>query len=60
MFYVICPECKAHVEIPADAVGPERTDPWNVTRCLDCGLSFDYDDEEVIAEPEPPRPPAAD
>ena len=53
MYYVICPECKAEVEIPPDAVGPERTDPWNVTQCLECSLSFNYDDEEVVADDRP-------
>lgn len=51
MFYVICPTCQARVEIPADAVGPDRTDPWNVIECEDCGTGFDYDNEEVLTEP---------
>ena len=50
MFYVICPSCEARVEIPADAVGPDRTDPWNVTLCYDCDASSDYDDEDVFAD----------
>jgi predicted Zn finger-like uncharacterized protein len=50
MFYVICPRCQARVEIPADAVGPDRTDPWNVVRCDECNAAFDYDDEDVFAE----------
>lgn len=53
MFYVICPNCDAHCEILKDAIGPERTDPWNVNWCDQCGVSFDYDDEEVIHEPGP-------
>ncbi len=53
MFYVICPTCEARVEIPGDAVGPNRSDPWNVVRCDECDAGFDYDDEDVIAEPEP-------
>jgi predicted Zn finger-like uncharacterized protein len=53
MFYVICPYCNAQIGIPADAVGPDRTDPWNVVRCDDCDVTFDYDDEEVIEEPQP-------
>ena len=48
MFHVNCPECGAQIEIPADAVGPDRTDPWNVTGCIACGLTFDYDDHEVL------------
>ena len=54
MFYVICPECKAEVEIPPDAVGPDRTDLFNATACFDCGTSFSYDDEEVISDDRPP------
>jgi hypothetical protein len=48
MFYVICPTCQAHVEIPAEAVGPDRTDPFNTICCDECDTGFDYDDEEVI------------
>jgi len=48
MFYVICPTCEARVEIPADAVGPDRSDPWNVVRCDECDTSFDYDDQDVF------------
>ena len=47
MFFVLCPLCGAEVEIPANAVGLDRTDLWNVTRCDDCGTTFDYDDLEV-------------
>jgi predicted Zn finger-like uncharacterized protein len=53
MFYITCPYCDARIEIPANAVGPDRTDPWNVIRCDDCDVTFDYDDEEVIEEPQP-------
>jgi hypothetical protein len=53
MFYILCPFCQAKVEIPADAVGPNRTDLFNVTRCDDCDAAFDYDDEEVIADEQP-------
>ncbi len=53
MFYVICPTCEARVEIPADAVGPDRTDPWNVVLCDECDASFDFDDEDVMTEAEP-------
>jgi hypothetical protein len=52
MFYVLCPNCGAQVEIPSDAVGPDRTDPWNVTLCFECGTSIDYDDAEVIERPD--------
>jgi predicted Zn finger-like uncharacterized protein len=47
MYYVLCPYCQAKVEIPDDAVGTDRTDPWNVVRCAECDASFDYDDDEV-------------
>ena len=54
MFFVQCPHCGAAVELPADSVGTVRNDPWNVAQCLDCDLSFDYDDEEVLFEPNAP------
>ena len=54
MHYVICPECKAQAEVSPDAVGPERTWLFNVTYCDECGLSFSYDDEEVITDDRPP------
>jgi len=47
MFFVQCPMCGGIVEIPKDAVGQQRTDPWNVVGCDECGVVFDYDDEEV-------------
>lgn len=50
MYYVIYPKCGAKVEIPDTAVGQDRTDPWNVVGCDDCHITFDDDDEEVIAE----------
>ena len=37
-------------EVSPDAVGPERTWLFNVTYCDECGLSFSYDDEEVITD----------
>lgn len=56
MFNVICPECQAEVEIPADAVGPDRQNLFNTVLCDECGTGFDYDDEEVLSEPEPRSP----
>ncbi len=50
MFYVTCPTCETRVEIPAVAVGPDRTDPWNVVQCDECNAGFDYDDEDVFAD----------
>lgn len=52
MFFVPCPRCGAVVEIPSDAVGPARDDPWNVTSCDECDFAFDYDDVEVQTLPE--------
>jgi hypothetical protein len=56
MFYVICPTCEARVEIPANAIGTDRSDPWNVVQCDECDAGFDYDDEDVIESPEPIDP----
>jgi predicted Zn finger-like uncharacterized protein len=53
MFYVLCPCCQAKTDIPADAVGPDRTDPWNVVRCDECDASFDYDDEDIFSDDQP-------
>jgi hypothetical protein len=50
MFYVICPTCHARVEIPAEAVGPDRTDPFNAVCCDECGTGFDYDDDEIACD----------
>lgn len=47
MFLTNCPECGVPIEIPADAVGPDRTDPWNVIECELCEIIFDYDDADV-------------
>ena len=47
MFFVQCPHCGSVIEIPENAVGPQRTDPWNVVGCDDCDYVFDYDDDEV-------------
>lgn len=54
MFYVRCIRCNQECEIPPDAVGENRTDPWNVIYCHKCGLSFDYDDEDVVSDDRPP------
>jgi predicted Zn finger-like uncharacterized protein len=47
MCFVLCPNCQAQIDIPDDAIGPNRTDLWNVVHCDDCGTGFDYDDDEV-------------
>ena len=47
MFFVPCPRCGSPVDIPEDAVGKDRTDPWNVAHCHECDLGFDYNDDEV-------------
>ena len=46
MFIVICPLCGSVIEIPDDAVGPDRTDLWNVVQCHECDTAFNYDDAE--------------
>lgn len=51
MYFVQCPDCGSPVEIPADAVGPERTDLFNVVNCDNCDLTFDYADEDVQQDP---------
>ena len=51
MFYVICPTCQARVEIPAEAVGADRTDLFNTICCDECDTGFDYDDEEIAHDP---------
>jgi hypothetical protein len=42
------------VEVPDNAIGSDRTDPWNVIGCDECGASFDFDDDEVQSAPDPP------
>ncbi len=56
MDFVQCPNCGSVVEIPQEAVGPMRTDPWNVIGCDECGVVFDYDDDEVQHSPESSNP----
>lgn len=48
MYYVLCPNCDAQVEVLPNAIGPVRYDLWNVNWCDQCGVSFDYDDEVMI------------
>lgn len=50
MFYVICPFCLSRVDIPDNAVGRERTDPWNVVGCDECDATFDYDDDDIFTD----------
>lgn len=52
MYFVQCPRCGTAVELPSDAIGRSRSAPWNVTECVDCDLSFDFEDEEVQHAPE--------
>lgn len=47
LFYVLCPCCESRVDVPDQAVGPNRTQPWNVVLCDVCDAAFDYDDEDV-------------
>lgn len=53
MSFVQCPHCGSIVKIPEDAVGIERTDPWNVVGCVECDSTFDYQDDEVQFTEEP-------
>jgi hypothetical protein len=53
MFYVLCPCCHDRVEVPDNAVGPDRTDLWNVIECDLCFAGFDYDDEDVFEDNQP-------
>ena len=52
MYFVQCPRCGAVVEIPSDAVGFNRTDPWNLIGCDECDSTFDYEDEDVQSVPD--------
>ena len=52
MFYVICPTCGAQVELPSNAIGPDREDLYNVVSCDQCACGFDYDDDDVMIEPD--------
>lgn len=47
MYFVLCPRCGDPVELPDEAVGEVRSDPWNTVACESCDLTFDYDDAEV-------------
>lgn len=47
LFYVLCPCCESRVDVPALAVDPMRTAPWNVVLCDVCDAAFDYDDEGI-------------
>ena len=47
MYYVQCPLCGSFVLIPAEAIGSDRSDPWNVIGCDECEATFDYHDDEV-------------
>jgi len=52
MFFVPCPRCGAVVDIPACVVDHDRIDLWNITRCDECDMTFDYDDAEVRSIPD--------
>lgn len=52
MYFVQCPLCGSLVEIPGDAIGSHRADPWNVTGCEECDSTFDYEDEDVQCVPD--------
>lgn len=50
MFYVICPDCGAQIEVLPHANGWHRTGLWNVVVCCECDFSFDYDETELVAD----------
>ena len=50
MYYVVCPTCEARVEVPTNAVGPDRNNLWNVVSCDVCDTGFDFEDDEVFAQ----------
>ena len=57
MFFVLCPNCQSQIDIPADAVGPNRSELFNIVACDDCGTVFDYDEDECKERPRwIPRP----
>lgn len=56
LYFVVCPTCNTEVELPADSVGPDRTDLFNVVGCPECSRGFDYDDEDVMEKRLPPGP----
>lgn len=57
MFFVQCPHCGSVVEIRADAVGSDRTDPRNVVGCDECDTVFDYDGEIAQFQADSPQVP---
>ena len=54
MYFVQCPRCGDPVELPDEAVGKDRTDPWNIVGCDNCDCTFDFDDEDVQFVPDAP------
>ena len=49
VFYVLCPECGARVPLPPQAVGPSRSDLWNVVACCNCCAPLEISCEEILS-----------
>jgi len=47
MFVVQCPQCGSMIEIPKDAISPERAGPWNMVECDDCEQVVAFDKDEL-------------
>lgn len=47
MFIVQCPKCGSVIEIPDEAVSPDRAGPWNMVACDDCDQIVAFDQEEL-------------
>jgi hypothetical protein len=47
MFVVQCPQCGSMIEIPEEAVAPERAGPWNMVECGDCERIVAFDQDEL-------------
>lgn len=47
MFFVQCPQCGSMIEIPEEAVAPNRAGPWNMVECGDCEQIVAFDQDEL-------------
>ena len=52
MFFVQCPQCGSVIEVPDDAVAPDRVGPWNMVACGECEqiVAFDQDELQFVAD----------
>lgn len=51
VYFVICHDCVDRIYIPANAIGPDRSDLYDVVSCPNCSTTFDYDSEEIKSMP---------